>query len=92
MRKTRSTGSMSQRSKVEKKVQEETEKYELISKNYSKYLNCPTCKLLMKEPRRLHPCGHTFCLACTPSKGKCPTCEKKVIITQKDLVGEGLLN
>lgn len=46
----------------------------------------------MKTPMRLHPCGHTFCNSCTPMKGKCPTCQVKIVEAQKDLVGEGLIN
>ena len=94
MRKARSTGNMNIKSKGKevKKEPDITEKYELINKTYSKYLNCPACKTLMKNPQRIHPCGHTFCSICVPLKGKCLTCEKKITVVQKDLVGEGLIN
>lgn len=46
----------------------------------------------MKDPMRVHPCGHTFCNKCAPSKGNCPSCSHKVKIVQRDLVGQGLVN
>lgn len=46
----------------------------------------------MRNPIRLHPCAHTLCSLCAPSKGKCPQCEGKIVAAQKDLVGEGLVN
>jgi hypothetical protein len=40
----------------------------------------------MKNPMRIHACGHTFCDKCAPSKGKCPSCNTKIKdVYSKDL-------
>jgi hypothetical protein len=63
MRKTRSMGNIKTKADKteEKKKPEEDQKYEFTNKTYSKYLNCLVCKILMKNPMRVHPCSHTFC-------------------------------
>lgn len=70
----------------------EESNYEFIKKEFSKYLKCPACSELMKDPMRLHPCGHTFCNKCAPEKGNCLECKKKVKAVQRDLVGQSLVN
>ena len=90
MRKTRSVGSI--KSTINEVEKEASNKFEFINPTYSKHLNCLKCKKMMRNPMRLHPCAHTLCQGCIPKKGKCPVCNANFRVSQKDLIGEAMIN
>jgi hypothetical protein len=57
-----------------------------------KYLICKVCGLVLRNPMRLHRCGHTFCERCAPGVEKqCEQCGLEVEAKQVDLTSSNLI-
>jgi hypothetical protein len=56
----------------------------------TKYLICNVCDMVLRNPMRLHSCGHTFCDKCILND-TCAACNQIYLDKQPDLTAANLV-